>query len=98
MVKNLQIELGDKSTSYEKFKYQMTGNFKVNLEDRRNEISNNTYYIKMLKNNELFIEEQNNLNEEHNIVDLIKNYELEENNNYEIQLVVNINRERIYIR
>ncbi len=50
MVKNLQIELGDKSTSYEKFKYQMTGNFKVNLEDRRNEISNNTYYIKMLKN------------------------------------------------
>ena len=36
----------------------------------------------MLKNNELFIEEQNNLNEEHNIVDLIKNYELEENNNY----------------
>ncbi len=96
MVKNLQIELGDKSTSYEKFKYQMTGNFKVNLEDRRNEISNNTYYIKMLKNNELFIEEQNNLNEEHNIVDLIKNYELEENNNYEIQLVVNIN-EREYI-
>ena len=50
----------------------------------------------MLKNNELFIEEQNNLNEEHNIVDLIKNYELEENNNYEIQLVVNIN-EREYI-
>ena len=96
MVKNLQIELGDKSTSYEEFKYQMTGNFKVNLEDRRNEISNNTYYIKMLKNNELFIEEQNNLNEEHNIVDLIKNYELEENNNYEIQLVVNIN-EREYI-
>ena len=96
MVKDLQIELGNKKTSYEEFKYQMTGNFKVNLEDRRNEISNNTYYIKMLKNNELFIEEQNNLNEEHNIVDLIKNYELEENNNYEIQLVVNIN-EREYI-
>ena len=96
MVKNLQIELGDKSTSYEKFKYQMTAKFMVNLEDKRNEISNNTYYIKMLKNNELFIEEQNNLNEEHNIVDLIKNYELEENNNYEIQLVVNIN-EREYI-
>ena len=96
MVKDLQIELGDKKTSYEQFKYQMAGNFKVNLEDKRNEISNNTYYIKIIKNNELLLEEPNELNEEHNIVDLIKTYELEENSNYEIQLVVNIN-EREYV-
>ena len=91
MVKNLQIELGDKKTSYEKFNYEMVGNFKVNLEDKRNEITSNKYYIKILENDNLLVNEENILNDEHNIVDLLKSYKFEEDSNYKIQLIVNIN-------
>ena len=39
-IKELQIELGNKKTSYEEFKYMLQSNYSVNLEDRRDEITN----------------------------------------------------------
>ena len=37
-IKDLQIELGDKKTNYEEFKYEMIGNVIINLEDIREDI------------------------------------------------------------
>ncbi len=91
LIKDLQIELGDQKTNYEKFKYEMVGNFQVNLEDRRDEIATNNYYIRILENDKVLINEENKLDEENKIENLIKNYELNENNNYTILLVVNVN-------
>jgi len=91
LIKDLQIELGNQKTNYEKFKYEMVGNFQVNLEDRRDEIATNNYYIRILENDKVLINEENKLDEENKIENLIKSYELNENNNYTILIVVNVN-------
>ena len=52
-VKELQIELGNKKTSYEEFKYTLQSNYSINLEDRRDEITTNDYYIKVYEDNSL---------------------------------------------
>ena len=45
-IKELQVELGNKKTSYEEFKNMLQSNFIINLEDKKNEITTNDYYIK----------------------------------------------------
>ena len=90
-VKNLQIELGNKKTNYEEFKYETIGNFIVDVEDKRNEINNNNYYVRIFENNKLLLNEENKFNEENIIKKQLKSYELKENKDYVIQLLVNVN-------
>ena len=52
-VQELQIELGNKKTSYEEFKYKLQSNYTMNLEDKRDEITTNDYYIKVYEDNNL---------------------------------------------
>ena len=40
-IKDLQIELGNKKTEYEEFKYDLQSSYSINLEDKRNEITTN---------------------------------------------------------
>ena len=54
-IKELQIELGDKKTSYEEYQYVMETEILVNLEDRKNEIFTNDYYIKIYKKMETIV-------------------------------------------
>ena len=39
-IKDLQIELGNKKTEYEEFKYQLNAEIRINLEDKKDEITN----------------------------------------------------------
>ena len=57
-VKELQIELGNKKTSYEEFKYTLQSNYSINLEDKRDEIATNDYYIKIYEDNNLVKDRQ----------------------------------------
>ena len=97
-IKELQIELGSKKTKYEKFTYsQMNAQFKVNLQDRKDEITTNDYYIRIYENDKQIIEERyEEINEENKVVDVIKNYGLDENKNYRVELLVKI-RDRYYV-
>ena len=96
-VKDLQIELGNKKTNYEEYKYEMKGEAIVNLEDKRDEISTNDYYIKIYENNE---EKSNtkyeDIPENNKLENIIKNIVIKENQEYKMQLIVKI-RDREYI-
>ena len=96
-VKSLQIELGSQKTSYEDYKYKLTSSFNVNLIDKRNEIDSNSYCIKLYENDELIKEERyEELIEDNIIIDSKKDYQVNENKNYKIELTVKVkNREYI---
>ena len=51
-IQDLQIELGSKKTDYEEFKYEYNANIVVTVNDERDEIATNDYYIRIYKNNE----------------------------------------------
>ena len=73
-VKELQIELGNKKTSYEEFKYVLQSNYSINLEDRRDEITTNDYYIKVYEDNSLIkTDRYEEIPEENKIENAIKN-------------------------
>ena len=96
-LKDLQIELGTNSTEYEEYKYYLEGNILVNLEDKRNEIQTNDYFIKIYKNNDLVSNNRYIELEDTNILtDVIKQYKVEQNCDYNFELVVNVN-EREYV-
>ena len=96
-IKDLQIELGDKKTNYEEFKYEMIGNVIINLEDKRDEIATNDYYIKIYKEDELVQEERYEEIPENNIVkNEVKTYATETGKKYVIQLSIKI-KEREYL-
>ena len=96
-LKDLQIELGTNSTDYEEYKYYLEGNILVNLEDKRNEIQTNDYFIKIYKNNDLVRNNRYIELEDTNILtDVIKQYNVEQNCDYKFELVVDIN-EREYV-
>ena len=96
-IKDLQIELGNKKTNYEEYKYEMKGEAIVNLEDKRDEISTNDYYIKIYENNE---EKSNkkyeDIPENNKLENVIKNINIRENQEYKMELIVKI-RDREYI-
>ena len=52
-IQELQIELGNKKTKYEEFQYILQSNYSINVEDRRDEITTNDYYIKIYEDNNL---------------------------------------------
>ena len=66
-------------------------------EDKKGEIPNKDYYIRMYKNDELLQEERyEDMNENNQVIDQIKSYSVDENANYKVELVVKIG-EREYV-
>ena len=84
-IQELQVELGNKKTSYEEFKYTLQSDYSVNLEDRRDEITTNDYYIKIYEDNNLVKEDRyEEIPEENVITNAIKAYETEKNKQYKV--------------
>ena len=96
-IKELQVELGNRKTNYEEFKNMLQSNFIINLEDKKNEITTNDYYIKIYKEDELVQEERYEEIPENNIVENeIKTYATEAGKKYVIKLSIKI-KEREYL-
>ena len=96
-LKNLQIELGNNATEYEEYKYELEGDILVNLTDKRDEIQTNDYVVRIYKNNEVvsnnrYLELENT----NTLTNVIKQYTLDQNCDYKVELVVNVN-EREYV-
>ena len=83
-LRNVQIELGDKKTSYEAFKYNLKSTIKAEVEDKRNEIE--SFYIQKYKNNELVQEKE--YSKETNV---LEDFQEESNSEYRFNLVIKIN-------
>ena len=88
-LRNVQIELGDKKTSYETFKYKLKSTIKAEVTDIRNEIEN--YYIQEYKNNELIEEKEYSKD-----INMLEDFNVKSNSEYRFDLVIRIN-EREYI-
>mgnify|MGYP001137250892 FL=1 len=88
-LRNVQIELGDKKTSYEIFKYNLNATIKGEVNDIRNEIEN--YYIQEYKNNEIVKEKEYRKD-----VNLLDEFDVDSNSEYRFDLVIKIN-EREYV-
>ena len=96
-IQELQVELGNQKTSYEEYKYTLQSSYSVNLEDRRDEITTNDYYIKIYEDNNLVKEDRyEEIPEENVITNAIKTYETETNKQYKVELVVKL-RDREYV-
>lgn len=95
-IKDLQIELGNKKTDYEEFKYKLNAEIRVNLEDKKNEIPTKDYYLRIYKNNNKISEERyQEINEKNKVENSVKNYIVDENTKYKIVLLIKI-RDRFY--
>ena len=96
-IQELQIELGNQKTSYEEFKYTLQSSYNINLEDRRDEITTNDYYIKIYENNNLVKEDRyEEIPEDNTITNVIKSYETLSGKQYKIELVIKI-KDREYV-
>ena len=95
-MQDLQIELGNKKTDYEEFKYDYNANIAVTVNDERNEIVTNDYYIRIYKNNEQIQElRYEEIGENNKVENAQKTYNIEPDANYKIELLVKIG-ERFY--
>ena len=96
-IKELQIELGNRKTSYEEFKYVLASNYSINLEDRRDEITTNDYYIKVYEDSNLIkTDRYEEIPEENVITNAIKTYETQTGKQYKVELVIKI-KDREYV-
>ena len=96
-IQELQIELGNKKTSYEEFKYNLQSNYSINLEDKRDEITTNDYYIKVYEDNILIkTDRYEEIPEENVITNAIKTYETQTGKQYKVELVIKI-KDREYV-
>ncbi len=84
-LKNVQIEIGDKKTSYEPFKYNLKSTIKAEVTDIRNEIEN--YYIQEYKNDELIEEKEYSKD-----INLLEDFDVVGNSEYRFDLVIKINK------
>ena len=98
LIKNLQVELGNRKSSYEPFAYERELEVGVSLEDRKGEITTKDYYIRVYENDSLIQEERyEELEEEGKVEDIIKQFgNIKPGNTYKLELLVKI-RERYYI-
>lgn len=98
MLKNVQVELGNRKSSYEPFTYERELEVGVSLEDRKGEITTKDYYIRVYENDSLIQEERyEELGEEGRVEDVIKKFgNIKPGNTYKLELIVKI-RERYYI-
>ena len=88
-LRNVQIELGEKKTNYEPFKYNLKSTIKAEVTDIRNEIDN--YYIQEYKNDELIEEKEYSKD-----INLLEDFDVVGNSEYKFDLVIKIN-EREYV-
>ncbi len=96
-IQELQIELGNQKTSYEEFKYVLESNYSINLEDKRDEITTNDYYIKVYEDDNLVkTDRYEEIPEENVITNAIKTYETQAEKQYKVELVIKI-KDREYI-
>ena len=96
-IQELQVELGNKKTSYEEFKYILQSNYSINLEDRRDEITTNDYYIKVYEDNNLIkTDRYEEIPEENVVTNAIKTYEAQSGKQYKVELVIKL-RDREYV-
>ncbi len=90
-IQDLQIELGNKKTDYEEFKYEYNANVAVTVNDTRNEITTDDYYIRMYKNDEQKEEiRYEELGEDNKVENLQKSFEVDSDANYRLELLVKI--------
>ena len=96
VVKDFQVELGNKQTEYQKYSeeedYQAT--FQVDLSDTKQEIMTNDFYVRLYENNQKISDTKYDL-ENHQIEDFEILKELSRNKEYKIELAVKI-RDRFY--
>ena len=91
--KDIQIEEGNQKTSYEAYqKGKKKSRIQVQIEDKRNEITNQKYYIQKYKNNEFIEEVEYSLEEGY---EKTLEEEVEDNATYKFILQVKI-RDRYY--
>ena len=91
-IKELQIELGNKKTSYEEYKYTLESKYSINLEDKRDEITTNDYYIKIYEDGNLVKTDRYEEIPENNIItNAIKSYDTESGKDYKVDLVIKVN-------
>ena len=96
-IQELQVELGNQKTSYEEYKYTLQSSYSINLEDRRDEITTNDYYIKIYEDNNLVKEDRyEEIPEENVITNAIKTYETQTKKQYNVELAVKI-KDREYV-
>ena len=98
LLKDLQIELGDKKTEYEEFRYVQKAQISAQIENKREELVTDKYYIRTYKNNKLVNEEEyENLPDSATGITLNNlNMELENNTNYKLELLIKVH-DREYI-
>ncbi len=90
-IQDLQIELGNTKTEYEEFKYTYNANVNISVNDVRNEITTNDYYVRIYKNDEQVQEiRYEELGEDNKVENIIKSYEVDTDATYKIELVVKI--------
>ena len=90
-IQNLQTELGNKKTDYEEFRYDYNANVAVTVNDARNEIITNDYYIRIYKNDEQVQEiHYEEIGENNKIENVQKTYNIEPDADYRIELLVKI--------
>ena len=96
-IKELQVEIGNQKTSYEEYKYTLQSRYSINLEDRRDEITTNDYYIKIYEDNNLVkTDRYEEIPEENVITNAIKTYETQTKKQYNVELAVKI-KDREYV-
>ena len=96
-IQDLQIELGNRKTAYEPYKYYIESEAVVNLEDKRNEIATDDYYIKTYEDGvEINNTRYEDIPENNKLENIVKELKLQENRNYKIEQQVKI-RNRNYV-
>ena len=98
LLKDLQIELGTQKTEYEEFQYFQKAKISAQIENKREELVTDKYYIRTYKNNKLVNEEEyENLPDSATGITLNNlNMELENNTNYKLELLIKVH-DREYI-
>ena len=90
-IKDLQIELGNTKTNYEEYKYNMESKVLINLEDKRDEIITNDYYIKIYEDEKLVdTKRYEEIPENNKIENVEKELNIKEGHNYKLELAVKI--------
>ena len=92
MIKDLQIEEGATATNYQSFISSSTydGNISVDLNDTRNEINTNDYFINIYKENNFVSTFGYDLDDTNTVIDKIDTYLFDKKATYRLDLVVKI--------
>ena len=94
-IKDLQVELGSKKTNYEEFKYNLNSKIKISLEDKKDEITTNDYYIRIYKNGQQVVENRYEEITENNAIETFKEFDVDIKSKYKIELLIKV-KERYY--